>query len=41
MTGQFSAKHHDMVLATALYWDFVDIVWIVLFSVLYIIPNAA
>jgi cytochrome c oxidase subunit 3 len=40
MTGQFSAKHHDMVLATALYWDFVDVVWIVLFAVLYIIPNA-
>jgi cytochrome c oxidase subunit 3 len=36
MIGQFSARHHDMVEATSLYWHFVDVVWIVLFSILYI-----
>ncbi len=35
--GQFSARHHDMVEATALYWHFVDVVWILLFSTLYLL----
>jgi len=35
--GQFSAQHHDMVEATSIYWHFVDVVWILLFSLLYII----
>jgi cytochrome c oxidase subunit 3 len=39
MAGQFSARHHDMVEATSLYWHFVDIVWILLFSVLYLLPG--
>ncbi len=38
MSGQFSAKHHDMVEATSLYWHFVDVVWILLFSTLYLLP---
>ena len=37
MAGQFSAKHHDAVEATSLYWHFVDVVWIALFSILYIL----
>jgi cytochrome c oxidase subunit 3 len=37
LAGQFSARHHDAVEATSLYWHFVDIVWIVLFSTLYIL----
>ena len=37
MAGQFSSAHHDMVEATSLYWHFVDIVWILLFSTLYIL----
>jgi cytochrome c oxidase subunit 3 len=28
-----------MVEATSLYWHFVDIVWILLFSVLYLLPG--
>jgi cytochrome c oxidase subunit 3 len=37
MSGQFSARHHDMVEATSLYWHFVDVVWILLFSTLYLL----
>ena len=39
MAGQFSSRHHDMVEATSLYWHFVDVVWILLFSVLYLLPG--
>ena len=35
--GQFSAEHHDMVEATSIYWHFVDVVWILLFALIYII----
>jgi cytochrome c oxidase subunit 3 len=37
MAGQFSARHHDMVEATSLYWHFVDVVWILLFLTLYVL----
>ena len=37
--GQFSSRHHDMVEAVSLYWHFVDVVWIVLFSLLYLVPT--
>ncbi len=37
MAGQFSAKHHDAVEAVSLYWHFVDVVWILLFTILYLI----
>ena len=37
MAGQFSSRHHDMVEATSLYWHFVDVVWILLFSILYLL----
>jgi cytochrome c oxidase subunit 3 len=37
LAGQFSAQHHDAVEATSLYWHFVDVVWIALFSTLYLL----
>ena len=41
MAGQFSPRHHDMVEATSLYWHFVDVVWILLFATLYLLPVSA
>ena len=35
--GQFSSRHYDAVEAISLYWHFVDVVWIALFSTLYIL----
>jgi cytochrome c oxidase subunit III len=37
MAGQFSARHHDMVEAASWYWHFVDVVWVLLFSILYLL----
>ncbi len=35
--GQFSARHHAAVEAVAAYWHFVDLIWIGLFSTLYLL----
>ena len=35
MAGQFSARHHDAVEGTSIYWHFVDVVWIGLYLTLY------
>ena len=35
--GQFTAENHEAVEAASMYWHFVDVVWIALFTVLYII----
>ena len=37
LAGQFTSRHHDAVEATSLYWHFVDVVWIALFSTLYVL----
>jgi cytochrome c oxidase subunit 3 len=39
LAGQFSGKHYDAVEAASLYWHFVDVVWILLFSLLYLLPG--
>jgi cytochrome c oxidase subunit 3 len=39
LVGQFSARHHDAAEAVSLYWHFVDVVWILLFSLLYLLPG--
>jgi cytochrome c oxidase subunit 3 len=35
--GQFSARNHVAVEAISIYWHFVDVVWIALFTTLYIL----
>jgi cytochrome c oxidase subunit 3 len=35
--GQFSARHHIAVEAVSAYWHFVDVVWIALFSTIYLL----
>ena len=37
MKGQFSADRHLAVEAAGIYWHFVDVVWIGLFTVIYVI----
>ena len=37
ISGQFSARHHTAVEAVSIYWHFVDVVWIGLFSTLYLL----
>jgi cytochrome c oxidase subunit III len=37
MRGQFSAKNHVAVEAVSMYWHFVDVVWIGVFSTIYLL----
>jgi cytochrome c oxidase subunit III len=36
-SGQFTARHHDTVEMSSYYWHFVDVVWIGLFSTIYLL----
>jgi cytochrome c oxidase subunit 3 len=38
LAGQFSQRHHVAVEAVHYYWHFVDVVWVLLFTVIYILP---
>ena len=37
--GQFDAQNHEAIEACSMYWHFVDVVWIALFTILYVIPS--
>jgi cytochrome c oxidase subunit 3 len=37
--GRFGPEYYTPVEITGLYWHFVDIVWIFLFPLLYLIPH--
>ncbi len=37
--GEFSIERHDPVRASAIYWHFVDIVWVGLFVIFYLLPQ--
>jgi heme/copper-type cytochrome/quinol oxidase subunit 3 len=38
LRGEFSAKKHFAVEAAEMYWHFVDLVWVVVFSTVYLLP---
>jgi cytochrome c oxidase subunit III len=35
--GRLSPAHHDPLAAGAIYWDFVDVVWLCLFTTFYLL----
>jgi cytochrome c oxidase subunit 3 len=39
-TGQLSLRRHEPVEAAAIYWHFVDVVWIGLFVVFYVLTQS-
>jgi heme/copper-type cytochrome/quinol oxidase subunit 3 len=39
MQGKLSSEHSEAVEIAGLYWHFVDVVWIVIFTVIYLVPQ--
>jgi len=40
MAGKYSANNYNGVEILGLYWHFVDLIWILVFTFIYLIPNA-
>ena len=40
-TGKFSAERHETVAVIGMYWHFVDVVWVFVFSTLYLSANVS
>ena len=40
MQGRLGQKDSEKVEIAGLYWHFVDVVWIVIFTVIYLMPQA-
>ncbi|MSO46992.1 MAG: heme-copper oxidase subunit III [Thermoleophilia bacterium] len=40
LTGRWSPERHSGLLGISIYWHFVDIVWVVLFTVVYCLPSS-
>jgi cytochrome c oxidase subunit 3/cytochrome o ubiquinol oxidase subunit 3 len=38
--GKLGVQHSERVEIAGLYWHFVDVVWIVIFTVIYLIPQS-
>ena len=36
--GRFTPHRHDFLTCISLYWHFVDVVWVLLFTIMYIVP---
>ncbi|MEE2709902.1 MAG: cytochrome c oxidase subunit 3 [Gemmatimonadota bacterium] len=36
LNGRYTAQNHDGVTMAGLYWHFVDLLWVLIFSTLYI-----
>jgi heme/copper-type cytochrome/quinol oxidase subunit 3 len=39
MRGHFSRARHEAITNVALYWHFVDLVWLAVFTTLYLTPH--
>jgi len=40
--GDFrDGRHHAAVSAVSLYWHFVDVVWVILYTLVYLLSNGA
>jgi cytochrome c oxidase subunit 3 len=39
MRGHFSPEAHPGLLGTSIYWHFVDVVWVILYTLVYLLPT--
>ena len=41
LRGHYSPQHHMGVELSGIYWHFVDVVWVVLYTLVYLLSNGA